>query len=163
MRVGPLGLRRPPPFWLVDHLRAAVRRGQEVHAGGRRWSHSGWLAGDQHPEPVERLREKSERWTGSREHRPRRSETYGRKWPGSQRWTEHDSAVVQHLRICAAAGNNLRRRRAEQYYRTGDLQLRHVDPAELHVRRQQEPAVPARGVQHVQSAGLAGSKHCGHE
>ena len=44
----------------------------------------GWLAVDQHLEPVERLREKPEHWTGSREPWPRRSATYGRKWPGCQ-------------------------------------------------------------------------------
>ena len=102
------------PHRLVDPLRAAVWRRQEVRAGRRRWRDPRRLADHQHHEPVERLPEEPEHRTGSREPGPRRSDRPEcRSWPGSERWTEHDSAVVQHRGICAAADGHLRRRRAE--------------------------------------------------
>ena len=51
----------PPPRGVVDPLRAAVWRGKKW-AQGVSGRDSRWLAGHQHPEPVERLREEPERW-----------------------------------------------------------------------------------------------------
>ena len=133
MRVGPLDLRRPAPRRLVDPLRAAVRRRAR---SGRRIGVGGAILGGWQFTNIMSLssgfpRNPNDR-AGSREPGSRRSETECRVRSGSERWTEDDSAVVQHRGICAAAGQRYGDAVRNQSRRTGDLQLRHVDPAELH-------------------------------
>ena len=122
---------------LVDPLRAAVRRGQAVHAGRRRGRDPWGLAVHQHPEPVERFPEEPADRAGSRRTwvtEIRDLMSYAGQDPNDGPNTI--LAVVQHSSICAAAGGRHLWRRAcgTCYPRTGDLQFRHVDPAELHAR-----------------------------
>src|SRR3989441_751138 len=70
----------------------------------------------------------------------------------------HDRAMVQHRCVCLERSGHLRQRRPQHLLRPGHLERGFVDHPEL-PDAEQNPAVPARGVQLVQQPDLERPEH----